>query len=449
MTEHPRAALVLFLALGIVSTSARTMAAMQASASSTAAPETPAAVKPAVTPAAVTPAATPASTTPAAVTPAATQDSVTPAVTPPGTTCKAPEFGVKLDGERTISVVMASDPPGRYTVTVCTLSGLPDSKCGDAGGGLIASRVLSVGNKTEIGLDLSRSELVATILRDGGQVRVKFHSEETGVCKEKVEGERKVQLLERHRFAIDVGSVFALETGGSWKSNPELAVIATSRFSPRLRGAVDIRYSSLGAIASPTPTPTAASGTTTTPATSPTTTPTPFNPFTSSAGILRADFSLIQAFNSAPAPEFGVVGGFGLTTVPGVKLTKVDARHRFFLGPRIEVRGYNAGQPADTFSNSRGHFQVTAAWDDLWRWDEQVGDKVVHHNDPWRVVTEGELEIPQIGSQYLRLSLRLIADLPTRRSNTLSDIRISALATLDPALIPRLFGGGGATQASK
>ncbi len=374
-----------------------------------------------------------------------------PPATTAGAACKPLEFNFKLVGSRTISLLVTSDAPGTFEIVVKPLppsKGKALSSCGGPTREFFKTeRTVAVG-VTEIAFPVLSECDLATVLNADGLVEVSYKCKDKDPCREKADGKKTVLLLEQHRLTLDVGSVFALETGGSWKSNPELAVNATSRLHPRWRGIVDIRYSAIGAIASPTSTPSV----TPTPTPSPATTPTPspvFNPFTSSGGIVRADFSLLYATSSSPAPMFNIVGGFGFTTVPGQKLAKVDARARFLGGGRLEVRGYNAGQPADSLSNSNGYFQVAVAWDDLWRWEEVVADKIVHHQDPWRVVTQGQLELPQIGGEYLRLSLRLVADIPISRNNTFSDIRISALATLDPKIFRSLFGVGGVATASK
>jgi hypothetical protein len=100
-----------------------------------------------------------------------------------------------------------------------------------------------------------------------------------------------------------------------------------------------------------------------------------------------------------------------------------------FAGARVQVLGYNAGEPAENFANTRGFVELGYARDQFWSPGTQN-----------RIYTEGQVEIPSFGSQFLRLLLRLKIDRAMGPPGGPSEVRISVLSSINPSVLGTLLG---------
>lgn len=240
------------------------------------------------------------------------------------------------------------------------------------------------------------------LVDNGYRVSVEF----TGIqsCSGKVRVE-DVVVQEQHHLSIDVGSSFGLNSAGSFVSHLEAALNANSRWQSWLYGDVDLRLTSFEE--------TSANG----------------DPKLAQAGRMtldtagRALFGLTQV--DAYQPWIVPLLGAGLRTSPG---DVVDVRYRGFVGARLQVSGYNAGEPAESFGETRGFVEVGYAYDRFW------------DGFPHRVYTEGQLEIPSFGSKWVRLLVRGKIDRPIGPPGTPAEVRVSLLTSLNPSTLGTFLG---------
>lgn len=242
-----------------------------------------------------------------------------------------------------------------------------------------------------------------------------------------------VNAIERSTLAVDLGTVFSLQNDGSWKTKPEIAIAAASRWKMNFSGFVDLRYSYTAAKAKD-PSPTDATGGTEA------TDPAPAadeNPFASSGGTFRGN--IYAAYLPRSTPSFGLIGGAGFSTVPNAPT--VEAPLRFFAGARFEVFAYNTQRSKDFFGNASGFFQFGYARDRSWEFDEAVTDasgatSTMHHDEQNRIWVEGQIKFSDAKASAVVYSARVFGDFPTNNKGT-SDLRFSVLATV---MVQRLLG---------
>jgi hypothetical protein len=381
-----------------------------------------------------------------------TEIKVAAAAASDGSQCKEPKIAFKWVAPTSLYLIAQTETSGTFEVSAWVLPvnppygglGLPSiCKVAEASAEgrrfFHATLPLSAGENEIPVTDLDDKKLCSLYAADGW-VQVEYSGVGSATCPGAVHGAARVQALEKHVLAIDIGSTFLLEKGGNWSSQPEVALTATSRWEPYLTGVVDLRYTSVGAIEESA-----------TKDEAPEAEPQEdkeFNPFESGGGVFRGDFYMAIIPYPSRVSGWGIFGGAGFTTVPKTAGDEgVETRLRAFVGLRWQVFGYNAGRPADSLANTRGHFQVAYAQDDLWKWDQRVVDEsgaesFVHRDERHRYLIQGQIELPEIGGEYLRIAVRLDTSVPTSNEGP-SDVRISALATLDPKIFRALFGGVG------
>jgi hypothetical protein len=243
--------------------------------------------------------------------------------------------------------------------------------------------------------------------------------------------------IERSTFAVELGPVFSLQNDGTWKTKPEIAVAAASRWTSHLSGFVDLRYSYTAAKSS-TDTPMDNSNGGDNKADPGAADPAADdNPFASSGGTFRGNFYL-EALPFA-TPSFGLIGGAGFSTVPAAGTS--SAPLRFFGGVRLEVFAYNTLQSPDFFGNASGFFQAGYAHDRAWKFDETIPatdstpESIVHHDDQHRIWAEGQIRFADSKDQKVVYSLRVFGDFPTNGGPY--DLRVSLLASIQ---VQRLLG---------
>jgi hypothetical protein len=263
-------------------------------------------------------------------------------------------------------------------------------------------------------LDVGDSRL----LERGGRVTVVLRNVKCGDKTKTVQFADAV-ILEQHHIAVDVGAAFSLDAKGSMPAHPEFALTSYSRWMGYLSGAVDLRITNLEKVASDSTTNQES--------------------FLKSGGntldisgrvFLNVDPQLRNygIAREGTQPWFALVGGLGARSVPGQDA--VDARARFFGGIRLQVLGYNADRPAESFGNSRGHVEIGVARNWFWR-DTKEG----------RLYSEAQLEIPNIGAKYVRFLARITVDRPMQFANTgPSEIRLSVLSSINPTLFGQILG---------
>lgn len=231
-------------------------------------------------------------------------------------------------------------------------------------------------------------------------------------------------VMEQHRLAIDVGYAFSLDGAGRLPGSPEYSLNSYSRWSGPLSGIVDVRMTTFEKVAKEgVPDPSGVASVS----------------FLGKGGnTLDASGRVLynvdpERWWGEPAPEWtqpwlALVAGAGVRSLPG--LSTVDARFRYFGGVRVQVLGYNSDQPASGFRGARSHIEAGYARDWFWR------DTIEH-----RVYATAQLEIPKIGSRYLRFAVRATVDRPTHFGDTSgSEVRLSVLSSINPEIFGSLLG---------
>jgi len=384
-----------------------------------------------------------------------------------GMTCQTPEFSFAWDGSRNATLIAKADPAQTFEVKLSYLRTAPARKPFQAilvplarecclvqgADGSCASpcvtfdvRATPEGSETAVVLDRR------ALLLSGGELG--FHWEalkadkDTKICPARRTGsDTKIRVMHKHDLNIDLGQVYALESGGSWDANAEVALTSNSRWYTWLSSGFSARYSAIGAtdesddsmedmdtmeegddeggmMGDEADDMGEGDGE-----------ETPFNPFEQGGGVLEAEFYV--AVNPPKIPNWALVlaGGFGSVPTPGS--SDLETRQRTFLGLRSSVMGFNAGRPADSLANSKGFFQIGVGWDDLWEEvilepaSEDGTIPALVSDESERYVLEGQLELPRVGTEWLRIAVRLYASIPTSGDGP-SDLRVSALASVDP-----------------
>lgn len=235
-----------------------------------------------------------------------------------------------------------------------------------------------------------------------------------------------VVVLEPHHLSIDIGPVFVMRNDGKFDTEGELALTASSRWTEMLGAAVDLRLSSLNL-------PASAAGSGAGGAATPPVSLSSSNVF---EGTARAIF--YPGGVAWSTPSFGLVGGGGVrsrlnrdSTTDPVPLLEAN----LMAGMRLQVPGYNAGNPADSLAGTQGFIEVGYTRDRYWK------DPSVQSDQRNRLYAEGQLEIPGLGGKNVRVLMRVRGSKPMQFDGP-SDLRISALAAINPAVFSTIFGLG-------
>lgn len=258
------------------------------------------------------------------------------------------------------------------------------------------------------------------LLRDGGRVTLEFAG--LSGCPSLVRIE-DVIVLQQHFLRVDFGVAFIRDAAGGFSTHPELSMNAYSRWRGWVSGDVDLRLVKLEAIETPTNDPSS-------------------SPLTRGGSTLdtagrillnidpgRKSWLHVFALEGSQ-PWAAIVLGGGLRTAPSA--TETDVRRRLFVGGRLQVLGYNAGAPAQSFADTRGFIELGYGWDQFW-----TGTPIAHGTH--RLYAEGQLEIPSLGTKWIRVLARLKVDRPWEGYGA-SEVRFSLLSSIDPAAFGAFFG---------
>ncbi|MDA8016259.1 MAG: hypothetical protein MPN21_02325 [Thermoanaerobaculia bacterium] len=302
------------------------------------------------------------------------------------------------------------------------------------------------------------------MLRTGGQLGFRWQSHPEDVsdelCLNRYQGPEHptIKVIPKHSLGFDVGLLYNLEPDGKFKSHLEAAFFARSQWHKRLLAGVEARYSAI----QPSETPEMASmmegdsengeeeGNDMATADGGSEPPT-FNPFDEEGGGGVAELDAYIAFTPVPKiSRLSVMAGLGFSTVPGDS-SFTEVKTRTYYGLRIAVEGFNAGERGrrDHLENARGNVQLLFVEDDLFESvvlqeattdeDGNVVTPAVTSDESDRYRLTGEIELPRVGNEWLRIVLRGHASIP-RSGDGPSDLRLSALASIDPR---QWFGGVG------
>lgn len=179
-------------------------------------------------------------------------------------------------------------------------------------------------------------------------------------------GARRLGCAGRRPLNFDVGSVFNFQGDGSWKTNAEAAVNQSSQWFTWFQSGFSLRYSAVSPQADDgggngmnnggggTKAGDSGSGD-----------DDEFNPFTGSGGILETNIYLL--FSTSKVPRLGLVGGWGLLSVPGEAKSPLEVRERRYVGVRETIGAINAGRDGASLQNTQGYVQLAWADDDLWK----------------------------------------------------------------------------------
>lgn len=324
-------------------------------------------------------------------------------------TCPDPRFEIQWSGYSDATLlVSASQDDLHLRLTLeyprdgdwdpISLLFAPSSPCNSekARPGGVAFCVIASPGGASIPLSIDRRGL----LRSGGQLEIQYQSPGCSVRRQ------SVRAIDKHRLSLDLGTSYILRGDGSWDNHAEAALSRRSQWREHLLLGTDLRYSFLS---------TDATTTTDANATDPGDQP-PLNPLESTAGVLQGDLYLVLG---APfAPRLGLVIGGGFSTLPGSE-SELETTRRYFTGLRVSVDSYNSGRPGDSLRHASGYLQAGISMDDLWI-------------EAARIFVQGELELPKIGTSWLRSVVRLDISLPASGTGP-SDVRVSVLGSVDPA----------------
>jgi hypothetical protein len=227
-----------------------------------------------------------------------------------------------------------------------------------------------------------------------------------------------VVALEPHHLSIDVGPVFVMKSNGSFETDTELALTGMSRWLDVFAGAVDLRISSLNLPGSSAPASPPSAGAP----------PVSLASSTVFEGAARAiGYPWGAGWNM---PSFGVVGGVGMRSLPAEFM---NLKGNFFGGFRLQVAGYNAGNPGDSLADTRGFLELGYARDGYWL------DRSFNSDQRNRLYAEGQLEIPGLGGENVRVLMRVRSSTPVQFDGP-SELRLSALVSINPAVFRTIFG---------
>jgi hypothetical protein len=245
------------------------------------------------------------------------------------------------------------------------------------------------------------------LVENGFRVSVEF----TGLqnCSGQVRIE-DVIVLPQHRLSVDIGASWSLKGDGTFEPHLEAALNANSRWASWLYGDIDLRLATLEPSGPGTISISNGSKQT----------------FDAAGRALFAPEAISggQSFQPWWTPVLGV----GARSLAPTDLTEL--RFRGFGGIRLQVNGFNAGEPAENFGNSRGFIEFGYAWDTFWQ------------PSPHRGYAEGQLEIPSFGSKWVRLLMRLKLDKPFGTGGGPSEVRVSVLSSINPTILGEVLGFG-------
>lgn len=331
-----------------------------------------------------------------------------------GTICYEPTFSFNWYDTNLFELDCKAIPSGKFIVTIKEAP--VNKKIADESRSHELGEVLATPEGQSYVVNLDDFRLIET----GGKVIIEFESvNPENVCDERKKGAEIVSVFEKHRLHIDVGYVFALGNEGKFLRKAEFSLNSFSRYTSFLSGIANFRYSTFGAIDSGKANL--------------------FNPFHSEGGTFEVElYGLLHpGYKQWQFPVLSFITGVGIHTIQGDSSEPLQARPRSFVGFRVQTPGYNTGRRAVILAKSRGFFQVGYSYDDFWRNTEKN-----------RFFFEGQLEIPGLGGEFVRIILRTKGDLPIRLKSPLkiesdgpSDIRISVLSQIDPKLFKAIFGG--------
>jgi hypothetical protein len=227
-----------------------------------------------------------------------------------------------------------------------------------------------------------------------------------------------VVALEPHHLSIDLGPVFVMKNNGSFETDTELALTGTSRWFDVFGGAVDLRISSLNLPGSPaTASPPSAGA--------------PPVSLASSTVFEGAARGILYPWGAGwNMPAFGLVAGGGMRSLPS---EFANLKGNLFAGFRLQVAGYNAGNPGDSLADTRGFLELGFARDGYWL------DRSFGSDQRNRLYAEGQLEIPGLGGENVRVLMRVRSSTPLQFDGP-SELRLSALVSINPAVFRTIFG---------
>jgi len=348
-----------------------------------------------------------------------------------GTSCEEPLFSVSWDSFHIAKLDVASnaDDAQAFWVFVKYLNGngghrpilenvprVPNNLCGappPADPTETSFCILSAPGGSTALLKLNRNDLLS---HAGGWLGLRYEAaDQAGTCPERRSGPVNPQC-------------------DRWSTAGKPS--ADGKWRPGFLSGADIRYSAIGAIDEHASDEAAdpGSGDGGEPADEE-----PFNPLAAGGGVLEAN--VFGSLNLLP--RFAIATGFGFTTVPGEAGSELETKTKYYVALRGEVEGYNAGQPADSLAGSSSWAQAGTMNNDLFEAVvlETATDTTpaVLSDESKRYFLEGEVELPRVGTEWLRILVRLYASVPTSGDGP-SDVRVSALASVDPR---KWFGGVG------
>lgn len=238
---------------------------------------------------------------------------------------------------------------------------------------------------------------------------------------EQVEG---VVVLEQHHLSIDIGPVFVMKNDGTFETDGELSLNASSRWSEMWGASVDLRLSSLNL---PQSSAQPAAGGSSSPVA------------LSSSNVFEGTARAIFYPGGAPwnVPNFALVLGAGTRSRLNAESRGRDPllEANLLAGVRLQVPGYNVSTPADSLADTRGFIEVGYTRDRYWK------DAAFQSDQRNRFYAEGQLEIPGLGGKNLRVLMRVRGSKPMQFDGP-SDLRVSALAAINPAIFGTIFGMG-------
>lgn len=381
-------------------------------------------------------------------------------------TCNPPEFTFAWLGFDQVKVTAKADPEQSFIMTLAYLEEPregwdkapdafrpirllpayatgPEPECANfkpSGNGLSEGKTYCM-QATPDGSTASFNIDRAALLQAGGFMSLKFKAleKDSDACSKRLQGpeDPSFKVLDKHTLSFDIGSVFNLQGNGGWETNAEAAVLSTSQWRDWFQSGFSFRYSAIGAVDEEDPgdgeEPAKAEGDGE---------DNTFNPFESGGGVVETNvYILVSPIRRLP--RLGLVGGWGLSTVPGEEGSELETRERRFVGLRNIIQAYNSGRNEDSLQNSSGYIQAGWATDELWRKVEL--EPGVLSDESARYFFEGQLELPKIGTDWFRIDLRFFASVP-RSGDGPSDIRVSALGSIDPR---RWFPGIGGDSGNK
>ncbi|MFL6195973.1 MAG: hypothetical protein ACJ75H_17465 [Thermoanaerobaculia bacterium] len=365
-------------------------------------------------------------------------------------TCNPPEFSFTWLGYDLVRLTATADPEQTFAVTLQYLeeptkgwekkdafrpirlnpgiapNSEPDCSSIEQGDGLEEGVTFCIpatpkGSTASIFMDRK------ALLHAGGFASLKYQAldnDRAEACEERKQGPSDpiVKVLDKHTLNFDVGSVFNFQGDGSWETNAEVAMVASSQWTHWFQSGYSLRYSAIGGGEEEPPADTNDK-------TDDDDSSEVFNPFSAGGGVLETNIYILGSPIPRLLPRLGIVLGWGLSSFPGEADSQLQMRQRAFIGIRNTIQAFNAGRIGDSLENSSGYIQAGLATDELWKRTEV--DPGIVRNESNRFFFNGQIELPKIGNEWFRVDLRFFASVP-RSGDGPSDVRISALGSIDP-----------------